>query len=181
MRHPPEIGTTPNTELLGTTAGIILTAVVAVAGLVVLIGMTFWADLHSATGRLRVPRPGEVSASGTSAEISPGQGDNPRESPEQRHVPEGGHPHGKPASWVLVAVVVASFTTGGLAIIAHAWWLMWACAAICLLALPAGKIVGIMDETVAWGSTPAATQDSRAGLEADPGDRRVSAGDEPPV
>jgi len=181
MRHPPEIGTTPNTELLGTTAGIILTAVVAVTGLVVLIGMTFWADLHSATGRLRAPRRDEVSGSGTRPEISPGQGDNPRESLGQRHVPEGGHPHGKPASWVLVAMVVAAFTTGGLAIVAHAWWLMWTCAGICLLAIPAGKVVGIMNDTVAWGSTPAATHDSRAGLEADQGDRRVPAGDEPPV
>jgi hypothetical protein len=159
VHHPPEIRTTPNTELLGTTAGIILTAVVAVAGLVVLVGAPFWADLRSATGRLRVPRPGEVSDSGTSSEISPGQGDNPREQIKDRHVPEGGHPHGKPASWVLVAVVVAAFTTGGLAIIAHAWWLMWTCAGICVLALPAGKIIGIMNETVAWGSTPAATHD----------------------
>jgi hypothetical protein len=78
-------------------------------------------------------------------------------------------------------VVVAAFTTGGLAIIAHAWWLLWTCAGICLLALPAGKIVGIMDETVAWGSTPAATHDSRADLETDPGHRRVRAGDAPRV
>jgi hypothetical protein len=168
MHHPPEIKTTPNAELLGTTAGIILTAVVAVAGLAVLLGATFWADLHSATGRVRAPRRGEVSGSGTSAAISPGQGDNPWESLEHRHVPQGGHPHGKPASWVLVAVVVAAFATGGLAIIAHAWWLMWACAGICLAALPAGKIIGIMDETVAWGSTPAATHEPRADLEAEP-------------
>jgi hypothetical protein len=181
MHHPPQIGTTPNTELLGTTAGIILTAVVAVAGLAVLIGATFWADLHPATERLPVPRRGEVSGSGTSAEVSPGQGDNPREHISDRHVPEGGHPHGKPASWALVAVVLAAFTTGGLAIIAHAWWLMWTCAGICLLALPAGKIIGIMNETVAWGSTPAATRDSRADQEADPGDRKVLAGDDPPV
>lgn len=169
MHHPPEIGTTPNAELLGTTAGMILTAVVAVAGLAVMIGAVFWADLRSATGRLRVPRRGEVSGSGTSAEISPDQGDNPWERLEHRHVPEGGHPHGKPASWVLVAVVVAAFTTGGLAIIAHAWWLMWTCAGICLLAIPAGKIIGIMDDTVSWGSTPAVTQGSAHDREADPG------------
>jgi hypothetical protein len=66
-------------------------------------------------------------------------------------------------------VVVAAFTTGGLAIIAHAWWLMWTCAGICLLALPAGKIIGIMNETVAWGSTPAATHDPAHDQQADPG------------
>ena len=169
MHHPPEIKTTPNTELLGTTAGIILTAVVAVAGLMVLLGVTFWADVHAGTGRLRVPRRGEVSGSGASAETSPGQGDNPRERIEHRHVPEGGHPHGKPASWILVAVVVAAFATGGLAIIVHAWWLMWACAGICVLAIPAGKIIGIMDETVAWGSTPAAIHNSAHDQVTDPG------------
>jgi hypothetical protein len=112
---------TAKAELLGTTTGIILTAVVAVAGLVALIA------------------------------------------------PEGGHPHGRPASWVLVAVVVAVFATGGLAIIGHAWWLMWTCAGVIVLAIPAGKIIGIMDETVAWGSTPAATHDPAQDQETDPG------------
>jgi hypothetical protein len=86
-----------------------------------------------------------------------------------RHVPEGGHPHGKAASWVLVAVVIVAFITGGAAIIAHAWWLLWTCIGIVVLAIPAGKVVGIMDDTVAWGSTPAATHDSHPDPEADPG------------
>jgi hypothetical protein len=30
---------------------------------------------------------------------------------EDRHVPEEGHPHGKPASWALVAVTTAAFIT----------------------------------------------------------------------
>jgi hypothetical protein len=147
----------------------ILTAVAAVLGLALLIGGVFWAALPPDTGRrLRIPRRDETSGRGTNPEISPGQGDNPRERLEERHVPEGGHSHGKPASWVLVAVVLAAFTTGGLAIIVHAWWLMWTCLGICLLAIPAGKIVGIMDETVSWGSTPAATNDSAHNQELDP-------------
>jgi hypothetical protein len=163
---PPEIRTS-NTELLGTTAGIILTAVVAVLCLVALLGAVFWADAHPDTRRLRGRRRGELSGSGPRREISAGQGERPWEQIEHRHVPEGGHPHGKPASWVLVAVVVAAFTIGGVAIIEHAWWLLWTCAGVAVLAIPAGKVVGIMSDTVSWGSTQGATQDSGQDQEGD--------------
>ncbi len=58
--------------------------------------------------RLKVRRQGEISGSGPTGEISTGQGGRPWEQVEHRHVPEGGHPHGKAASWVLVAVVIAA-------------------------------------------------------------------------
>lgn len=87
-----------------------------------------------------------------------GQGDRPWEREQDRHVPAGGHPHGKPASWALVAVIVAAFGAGGAALILHAWWLFWASAAVVLLTIPAGKMIGIMDDTISWGATPAATQ-----------------------
>ena len=38
-----------------------------------------------------------------------------------------------------------------------------------VLAVPAGKAIGIMDDTVAWGSTPAATFHRPQGPEADRG------------
>ena len=166
MYPPPEVRTS-NAELLGSTTGIILTAVVAVTGLVVLIGAVFWADAHPDTRRLKVRRRGEVSGSGPRGEISAGQGNSPWERIEHRHVPQGGHPHGKPASWVLVAAVVAAFSIGGVAIIEHAWWLLWTCAGIVVLAIPAGKVIGIMKDTVSWGSTPAATHDSPPGGDAE--------------
>jgi hypothetical protein len=170
----PEVRTS-HAELLGTTTGIIVTAVVAVAGLVLLIGSVFWADAHPDTRRLKVRRRGEIAGSGPRGEISAGQGERPWEQIEHRHVPEGGHPHGKPASWVLVAVVIAAFAISGVAIIEHAWWLLWTCAGIVVLALPAGKLVGIMNDTVSWGSTPAATQDSPQDQKAEPGrDQSVS-------
>jgi hypothetical protein len=157
---------TSNTQLLGTTTGMILTAIVAVAGLAALIGLSFWGGGGQPdTRRLNVRRRGEISGSGPAGEISTGQGDQPWERIEHRDVPEGGHPHGKPASWVLVAVVIAAFITGGAAIIAHTWWLLWTCTGIVVLAVPAGKVIGIMDDTVAWGSTPAATHDPRADQE----------------
>jgi fatty acid desaturase len=61
----------------------------------------------------------------------------------------GGHNrHGRPASWALVAVVIAAFAVGGAAIIEHLWWLFWVCAGVVVLAVPAGKVIGIMDDTV---------------------------------
>jgi hypothetical protein len=149
--------------------GIILTAVVAIVGLAVLLGTVFLAAGQPDTGRLKVRRRGEDSGSGSTGKISAGQGDRPWEQMEDRHVPEAGHPHGKPASWLLVAVVTAAFITGGVAIITHAWWLLWGCIGIVVLAVPAGKVIGIMDDTVAWGSTPAATSDPSPGPEADLG------------
>jgi hypothetical protein len=144
----------------------ILTAVVAILGLAVLLGMVFLADGLPPAVRSKIRRGG---ASGRRAgEISDGQGDRPWEQLEDRHVPAGGQPHGKPASWVLVTVVMVASLAGGLSIIAHIWWLLWACIAIAVLAIPAGKMIGIMDDTVDWGSTPAATSDPQpSGLEAD--------------
>lgn len=56
--------------------------------------------------------------------------------------------HGRISSWILVAVVVAAFCAGGVAIVVHLWWLFWVCVGIAVAAVPAGKIVGIMDDTV---------------------------------
>ena len=81
---------------------------------------------------------------------------------------------------MLVAVVIAAFLTGGAAIIAHIWWLLWACIGIVVLAIPAGKVIGIMDDTVAWGSTPAATATIHVPTwRLIPGGQHVPPGDEP--
>jgi hypothetical protein len=149
--YPPPAIRTSHAELLGTTAGLILTAVAAVAGLAAMIGAVFLADAQPGSRRR-----GEPNGNSPGAGISFGPGGTPAEQIEHRHVPEGGHPHGKPASWALVAVVIAAFTAGGAAIIAHAWWLVWTCTAIIVLAVPAGKVAGIMNDTVGGDSTPPA-------------------------
>ena len=131
--------------------------------------MVFLADGQPATFRRKVRRQRGASGNGPAGEISAGQGPRPWEQIEDRHVPEGGHPHGKPASWMRVAVVITAFIAGGAAIITHAWWLLWACTAMVVLAVPAGKVIGIMDDTAAWGSTPAATSDPPQGPENDRG------------
>ena len=168
MYPPPELRTS-QVELLGTTTGMILTAVVAILGLAVLLGMVFLADGLPPAVRSKIRR-GGAGGSGQAGEISDGQGDRPWEQLEGRHAPEGGYHHGKPASWVLVAVVTAASVTGGISIITHAWVLLWACIAIVVLAIPAGKMIGIMEDTVDWGSTPAATADPQPSVpEADRG------------
>ena len=61
------------------------------------------------------------------------------------------HLHGKPKSWVLVAVIIAAFIAGGFAVIDAAWPLFWVCLAVVVLSVPAGKLVGIMGDTVTIG------------------------------
>jgi hypothetical protein len=88
-----------------------------------------------------------------------------------------GNPHGKVSSWVLVTVVVLAFSAGGVAMAIHVWWLFWTCAAILLLCIPAGKIIGIMEDTVAWETTAAltdsATEPPTHAPDARPGGHRV--------
>jgi hypothetical protein len=66
----------------------------------------------------------------------------------------GGHHnlHGRPASWVLVAVITAAFVAGGFAVVFHLWVLFWVCLGIVLLSVPAGKVIGIMADTVLAGN-----------------------------
>jgi hypothetical protein len=66
-----------------------------------------------------------------------------------------GSPHGKRSSWLLIATVIVAFAAGGAALATHAWWLFWACLAVVVLAIPAGKAIGVMEDTVSW-ETPAA-------------------------
>jgi hypothetical protein len=84
-------------------------------------------------------------------------------------VPVGGHKHrhGKPASWVLVGVVIAAFIAGAFAVVFRAWPVFWVCAGIVVVSFPAGKAVGIMNDTVMvddWlhDSPPAADRGSVA-------------------
>lgn len=171
MFPPPELRTS-GVELLGSTLGMVLTAVVAVVGLAILIGLVYWIDARQGP---RPPKAGRRRAGGGAELASPGQGETPWERIEHRHVPEGGHPHGKPSSWVLVAVVTAAFIAGGVAIVAQAWWLFWTSVGIVVLAFPAGWAAGIMSDTVSWGSTPAGGDSPPAGEEAEPGRDRAPA------
>ncbi len=90
--------------------------------------------------------------------------------------PIGGHEHlhGRPVSWVLVGVLIVAFIAGGLAIVNQLWWLFWVCLGVTILSVPAGKVIGIMNDTVINGD-PAqqvgqgGTVAEDAGSAADPG------------
>ena len=90
--------------------------------------------------------------------------------------PIGGHEHlhGRPVSWVLVGVLIVAFIAGGLAIVNHLWRLFWVCLGVTVLSVPAGKVIGIMNDTVINGD-PAqqegqgGTVAGDAGSAADPG------------
>lgn len=75
---------------------------------------------------------------------------NPVPECEPHPLSERGRPHGKLSSWVLVAVVLAAFTAGGIALIVQAWTLFWICVAVVILSVPAGLVIGIMDDTMQW-------------------------------
>jgi hypothetical protein len=47
-----------------------------------------------------------------------------------------------------VLVVLLAFIVGGLAIVFRIWPLFWVCVGIFVLSVPAGKVLGIMNDTV---------------------------------
>lgn len=62
----------------------------------------------------------------------------------------GGQAHGTLRSWLLVALVLAAFVAGGIALVGQVWWLFWVCTGVIVLSIPIGKVVGIMNDTVEW-------------------------------
>jgi hypothetical protein len=67
-------------------------------------------------------------------------------------------------------VVIAAFVAGGFAIVCGIWWLFWACLGVAFLAVPAGKAIDIMGDTVLAGDPSedgAVAEDT--GSAADPG------------
>lgn len=83
-----------------------------------------------------------------------------------------GRKHGKPSSWVLVVVMTTAFACGGVALILGVWWLFFTCAAVFALGVPAGAVIGIMDDTVQWTIPPLPRTARRE--HGDPWDRPIS-------
>jgi hypothetical protein len=55
--------------------------------------------------------------------------------------------HGRPASWVTAAIVIAGFTIGGIALpIGPTWWLFWTGVGIVVLGIIVGAAVHIFDD-----------------------------------
>ena len=55
-----------------------------------------------------------------------------------------------------MGTIIAAFFAGGMALINQMWWLFWLCAGIVIASVPAGKAIGIMNDTVIIDSGPRA-------------------------
>ena len=71
-------------------------------------------------------------------------------------VPSGGcsHRYGKPASVLLVAVIVVAFVGGAFAVLDEAWPLFWLCLAVLVLSVPASRLIGFVRDAVQAGRLP---------------------------
>jgi hypothetical protein len=77
---------------------------------------------------------GDTGARGLDAQIAP---------PPDVHEAH----HGRPASWVVTAIVIVGFIIGGIALpIGPTWWLFWTGAGIVVLGTIIGAAVHIMDD-----------------------------------
>ena len=55
--------------------------------------------------------------------------------------------HGKPASWVAVAIIVVGFTVGGIALpVGPTWWLFWTAVGIAAVGGLLALAVNIFDD-----------------------------------
>jgi len=171
----------PHTKLLGTTAGIIATAVAASILLILLLAPVFWADARPDVRRPGQPRPVRTPRAGrrgrAAIPASEGQKPWPAERPGDRQVRPGGSHHGRPASWAVVSVITVAFITGGVALITHSYWLLWTCVGVVVLCGLAGLAVGVMDDTIEWGSSEADQADD--GTERDGPGSTVGEGGQP--
>jgi hypothetical protein len=91
MYPPPELRTS-NAELLGTTAGIITTVIVATVGLVVMLGMVYWAAAHP--GYKRPVQPSRPQQGTADSVVSGNESISVRRSPQDQ--PDGSTDCGSP-------------------------------------------------------------------------------------
>ena len=55
--------------------------------------------------------------------------------------------HGRPASWVTTAIVIAGFVIGGIALVPHPhWWLFWTSAGIVVIGCIMAGAAHILDD-----------------------------------
>ena len=71
--------------------------------------------------------------------------------PGEEPLGDHSHTYGKPRSWIFVGVTIAVFVTGGFTIVFGIWWLFWVCLGAMILAVPVGKAVDIMGDSVLNG------------------------------
>jgi hypothetical protein len=83
-----------------------------------------------------------------------GLGDDATAPGDQQPIGGRPHRHGKPASVLLVAVIVVAFVVGAFAVLDEAWPLFWVGLAVVVLSVPASRLIGLVRDAVQAGSLP---------------------------
>ena len=72
----------------------------------------------------------------------------------QQPIGRRSHRYGKPASVLLVTVIVVAFVGGAFAVLDEAWPLFWVGLAVLILSVPASRLIGAVRDAVQAGSRP---------------------------
>lgn len=83
-----------------------------------------------------------------------GLGDDATAPGDQEPIGGCSHRSGKPASVLLVAVIVVAFVGGAFAVLDEAWPLFWVGLAVLVLSVPASRLIGLVRDAVQAGSLP---------------------------
>ena len=83
-----------------------------------------------------------------------GPGDDATAPGDQEPIGGCSHRYGKPASVLLVAVIVVAFVGGAFAVLDEAWPLFWVGLAVLVLSVPASRLIGLVRDAVRAGSLP---------------------------
>jgi hypothetical protein len=83
-----------------------------------------------------------------------GRGDDATAPGDQQPIGGCSHRYGKPASALLVAVIVVAFVGGAFAVLDEAWPLFWVGLAVLVLSVPASRLIGLVRDAVQAGSLP---------------------------
>jgi hypothetical protein len=83
-----------------------------------------------------------------------GLGDDATAPGDQQPIGGCSHRYGKPASVLLVAVIVVAFVGGAFAVLDEAWPLFWVGLAVLVLSVPASRLIGLVRDALQAGSLP---------------------------
>lgn len=83
-----------------------------------------------------------------------GLGDDATAPGDQEPIGGCSHRSGKPASVLLVAVIVVAFVGGAFAVLDEAWPLFWVGLAVLVLSVPASRLIGLVRDAARAGSLP---------------------------
>ena len=83
-----------------------------------------------------------------------GPGDDASAAGDEQPIGGCSHRYGKPASALLVTVIIVAFVGGAFAVLDEAWPLFWVGLAVLVLSVPASRLIGLVRDAVRAGSLP---------------------------